>query len=99
MSIQTATQKVVDALNAAEMPYMLTGSLASMFYSFPRSTADADFVVKLSKGDMDSAVLELGEGGKLGTDLRAHQPFHDWRIHDPFRRLADNRVSFDGSIS
>lgn len=49
---------VIDALIAADVPYMLVGSFSSNYYGIPRSTADADFVVQL--------------GGKSIADLRQH---------------------------
>jgi hypothetical protein len=38
---------VIDALAAAEVPYLLAGSFSSNFYGIPRSTHDADFVIAL----------------------------------------------------
>jgi len=43
-----AVVAVFAALDAAAIPYMLVGSLASNFHGIPRSTRDADFVVELS---------------------------------------------------
>ena len=42
-----AVVSVLAALDAAAIPYMLVGSLASNFHGIPRSTRDADFVVQL----------------------------------------------------
>ena len=44
------TLKVVDALNACQVPYLLAGSFASNFYGIPRSTKDADFVLQHAGG-------------------------------------------------
>jgi len=41
---------VFAALDAAHIPNMLVGSLASNFHGIPRSTRDADFVVDASHG-------------------------------------------------
>jgi len=40
------------ALDAAGIPYMVVGSLASNFHGIPRSTQDADFVVQLQSGQL-----------------------------------------------
>ena len=64
MSIYDATFSVIDALDKAAIPYMLSGSLSSMYYSFPRATTDADFVIDLG----DQPVAELGR--ILGSDFR-----------------------------
>lgn len=50
MTIDEAVVAVIEALDAAGIPYMLVGSLASNFHGIPRSTQDADFVVELSPG-------------------------------------------------
>jgi len=43
-----AVVAVQTALDAAAVPYMIVGSLASNFHGIPRSTRDADFVVQLA---------------------------------------------------
>lgn len=50
MTIEDVTLRVVDALNTAQIPYMLVGSFSSNVYGIPRSTKDADFVLQL-QGD------------------------------------------------
>ncbi len=49
MSQQELLVKTVGALNAAQIPYLITGSVASTYYGEPRSTHDIDFVVRLDK--------------------------------------------------
>jgi hypothetical protein len=44
---------VIGRLDRAQVPYMLTGSLASSYYGEPRSTRDVDIVI-----DPDAASLE-----------------------------------------
>jgi hypothetical protein len=44
---------VTERLEAAGMPYMLTGSLAGNYYAVPRMTRDIDLVVELSAGDVE----------------------------------------------
>jgi hypothetical protein len=50
---EAATVAVVDALDAAGVPYMIVGSLASNFYGIPRATADADLIVELTSAALD----------------------------------------------
>ena len=40
-------------LEAAGIPYMVTGSFAANYYAVPRMTRDIDLVVDLSAGDAD----------------------------------------------
>lgn len=51
MTVFEALATVVDALEANEIPYMLTGSIALMHYGLDRSTKDVDLVVQ-HDGDM-----------------------------------------------
>jgi hypothetical protein len=47
-----AVVAVIGALEAAGVPYMIVGSLASNFHGIPRSTRDADFVVEFESGSL-----------------------------------------------
>ncbi len=44
---------VVERLEAAGIPYMLTGSMAANYYAVPRMTRDIDLVVELSAANAD----------------------------------------------
>ncbi len=46
MSLTAFLRKVVEILDAAGVPYMLTGSLASAYYAVPRATQDLDVVIE-----------------------------------------------------
>lgn len=50
MTIGDVTRAMIDALNAAGVPYLLVGSFSSSYYGIPRSTRDADFVIELGSG-------------------------------------------------
>lgn len=52
MNTQEIVSKVVEALHVADVPFLLTGSLASGYYGIIRSTQDADFVVQMRPGDI-----------------------------------------------
>jgi hypothetical protein len=43
--VQDLLARIVAALEAAEIPYMLTGSYASSLHSIPRATRDIDIVI------------------------------------------------------
>jgi hypothetical protein len=47
---------VAGRLDAADIPYMLTGSMALNYYAVPRMTRDIDLVVELGPGDADRLV-------------------------------------------
>ncbi len=42
---------VVTKLDKAKIPYMITGSIASNFYSIPRMTRDIDMIVEIKLSD------------------------------------------------
>ena len=45
-TIDDVTLRVIDALNASSVNYMLVGSFSTNVYGIPRSTKDADFVLQ-----------------------------------------------------
>ncbi len=42
---------VVERLDKADIPYMLTGSMAANFYTVPRMTRDIDIVIEITERD------------------------------------------------
>jgi hypothetical protein len=60
---------VVDALNDLNVPYMVSGSLASNFYGVPRATQDADFVVELARLPLDAFAARLGSEVTVDAQL------------------------------
>lgn len=48
-------------LESAQMPYMVTGSMAANYYAVPRMTRDIDIVVELSTADIDQ-LCDLFQG-------------------------------------
>jgi hypothetical protein len=65
MTANTIVLRVIEALDAAAVPYMLVGSYSSNVHGIPRSTHDADFVIDLPS---DSALAPIARS--LGPDLR-----------------------------
>jgi len=59
---ETILLSVLDALAAADVPYLLAGSFSSNYYGIPRSTHDADFVVELQGRPIMSLQPHLGPG-------------------------------------
>jgi len=43
-------------LNEAEIPYMISGSIAANYYTVPRMTRDIDIVIELKQEDIDKFV-------------------------------------------
>ncbi len=52
---------VVDVLESLAIPYMLTGSMAMMYYAEPRYTRDLDFIVDIGVGHAVGICAQFGE--------------------------------------
>ena len=61
MTSQAAVVAIIDALEAASIPYMLVGSFSTNFHGIPRSTRDADFVVQLQETALQRLFSNLSE--------------------------------------
>lgn len=61
MSLAGLLTRLTTLFDAAGVPYMLTGSLASTLYGEPRSTQDIDIVVVLTGGTLAALLTALPE--------------------------------------
>ncbi len=61
MSLPGLLARLAATLEAAEVPYMLTGSLASTLHGEPRSTQDVDVVVVLTGSSLAALLRALPE--------------------------------------
>ena len=60
---------MIEALNAAGIPFMLVGSLSSNAYGIERSTKDADFVVQLGTFPVGKLLDFLPGGFRLESQI------------------------------
>ena len=51
----------VTRLNRADIPYMVTGSMASNFWGIPRTTHDVDIVILLAVQEVDQIVAGFAD--------------------------------------
>jgi hypothetical protein len=56
----TALRRVLEALERLEVPYFVTGSIASSAYGIPRTTRDIDIVADLRFDQLGPLAAELG---------------------------------------
>lgn len=63
MSITSFLQRVVDILDVAGVPYMLTGSLAAAYYATPRATQGVDVVIHTQESGLDRLIQGFAEAG------------------------------------
>jgi hypothetical protein len=66
---ESITLRVAGALEACEIPFLLTGSFASNYYGIPRSTNDADFVLQAEHAVGPELAKRLGEDFILDSQL------------------------------
>jgi len=52
MIVPEALQRIAGELSRTEVPYMLTGSFAGVFYGSPRSTQDIDLVIGVNPAQL-----------------------------------------------
>lgn len=71
--------RVIDALNAIDIPYMLVGSFSSSFYGIPRSSQDADFVVEFGDQGPNALVARLAPEIQLDPQMSFETITGSWR--------------------
>lgn len=59
MTAEDLLSRIVAALNAAHIPYMLTGSYASSLHSIPRATRDIDIIIFPNRDQLTTFVESL----------------------------------------
>jgi hypothetical protein len=56
MSLQELIKEVIHKLELAEIPYMISGSLALSAYEMPRMTRDVDIIIELELDKVDTFI-------------------------------------------
>jgi hypothetical protein len=62
MTADEAAVAVIDALDRADIAFMIVGSLASNFHGIPRATRDADFVMQIRPASLARLAAALPDG-------------------------------------
>ncbi len=63
MSLTSFLRRVVEILDEAAVPYMLTGSLASAYYAVPRATQDLDVVIEAEDAGIAQVADRVRDAG------------------------------------
>ena len=61
MTTEDIFRRIIQVLNRAAIPYMLTGSFASSYHGIPRATQDIDLVIAPTAGQLRKLVTLLPE--------------------------------------
>ncbi len=78
MTTEDIFRRILQALESAEIPYMLTGSFASSYHGVPRATQDIDLVVAPTESQVRRLVRLLPEAEyyiseEAALDALAHE--------------------------
>jgi hypothetical protein len=92
VSLKAFFQTVVEILDRADVPYMLTGSLAAAYYAVPRATQDLDVVIEAERSGIERVVHGLRIAGlyveqeaaleaqKVQGQFNAIDPSSGWKV-------------------
>jgi hypothetical protein len=67
---------VVRRLNEAEIPYMISGSIAANYYTIPRMTRDIDIVIELRQDDIEKFVGLFEDDFYVNKEMIANEVSH-----------------------
>jgi len=108
MSLTAFLRQVIETLDEAGVPYMLTGSLASAYYAVPRATQDLDVVIATEEPGIDQVVQGLEnigwyvdgeaalEAHRTRGQFNAIDPSSGWKVDFIVRKDRPySRIEFD----
>jgi hypothetical protein len=75
LSLTDFLRRIAHCLSEADVPFMLTGSLAAAFYGTPRATQDIDLVIDPSRAQLDRLVELLAASGLYVSSEAAVEAF------------------------
>lgn len=59
MTVQQLLKRLIAALDAFGIPYMVTGSYASSFHGMPRATRDIDVIIMPTRDQLTNFIQQL----------------------------------------
>lgn len=75
MTLEELLSRLVPALERAELPYMLTGSVASSAHGIPRATRDLDIVIAPTRAQLLALMQEFPSNRYYADEQQALQAF------------------------
>lgn len=111
MSLTAFFRQVIEMLDEAGVPYMLTGSLASAYYAIPRATQDLDVVIATDEARVEEIVQRLSRLGwyvdrdaakeayRTRGQFNAIDPSSGWKVDFIVRKDRPySRIEFDRRV-
>ena len=86
MTLEALLRAATDALHDANIPFMLTGSVATAFHGASRATMDIDFVIDPTMAQLERLVTRMQAAGAYVSHEAAHDAFRDrtmFNVIDP----------------
>jgi hypothetical protein len=86
VSLVSFLELITRSLREADIPFMLTGSMAAAFYGAPRATQDLDFVIESQPDSLRQLVKRLRSAGLYvdeGAALEAQRASGQFNAIDP----------------
>jgi hypothetical protein len=77
LSLAAFLTTVVGALRDADIPFMLTGSLAAAYHGAPRATQDLDLVIDADAGELELLLDALATAGLYVSREAAREAYAD----------------------
>jgi hypothetical protein len=71
MPLSKDLREFIECLNSNEVEYLVVGALAVSWHGFPRYSADADFLIRLSHVNAERALRALAQFGFGSLDISA----------------------------
>lgn len=94
MSQQELLARIAQALDAAGLTYMVTGSMASSLQGEPRATHDIDLVVALESPDIDALAAALDHPSLFLDVEQAREAVRSRRMFNLIDTASGTKVDF-----
>ena len=89
MSEELEVLKIVTRrLNEAEIPYMISGSIAGNYYTIPRMTRDIDIVIELKENAVDKFAALFEDDFYVNREMIANEVSHQGMFNLIYNRYV-----------
>ena len=86
-------KRIVNKLDEGQFSYLLTGSMAMVFYSIPRMTRDTDIVIQLFEKDKERFIKLLKEDFLIDKNI-VDESFQHFMMFNVFDKKSFFKMVF-----